>query len=288
MSDQSAGLEIIGQPFERVYLDRGTQLRDSMLFRNRLAGFLQSQYNDLWRIAAYLKQESGFIIGSHPREFADFFTNTPIESILSSITIIWRFLREKDRQSGPPHVRAAAWHAFVARAMSEENMGYRLDSQAGVHFLIDEEFERSRASVLKCLEASRYSGVRDAFESAHSYLDAQPADEKASVRSAFEALEILARLIDPSSKNLNKNMVLNKLKPVAKKNAIDEIEEKVIDSVFEGIAMMVDGLHHYRHGQGKPEPVKPSLSLAIYVLSSTAAAIRWLVEIDKSRQPTEV
>ena len=217
MSDQPAGPEITGQPFELVYLERGTPLRDSERFRNRLVAFLQSNHRDLWGIADYLRQETGLTVEGHT--LGDFFTNNRIESILSSITIIWRFLREEPLS----HARATAWHAFVARAMREENMGYTLDAQAGVHFLIDEEFERNRVSVLKCLEASRYSGARAAFESAHSYLDAQPADEKASVRSAFEALEIIARLIDPSSKNLNKWMVENKLKPVAKARAIDEI-----------------------------------------------------------------
>lgn len=162
-------------------------------------------------------------------------------------------------------------------------MAYSVDAKCGVHFVVDEEFERNRVSALQCLDAGRYAGARAAFEAAHSYLDATPTDTKASVRSAFEALEIVARLIEPPSKNLNKWLVENKLMPLAQGLAKDDIEKATIAGLFEGIGRLVDGLHNYRHGQGAEQPIAPSLPMAVYVLSSVAATLRWLVLIDSSK-----
>lgn len=226
--------------------------------------------------------------------FSDFFAKTQIEFVLNAITLIWRYLVGKYPEwvkSGKlesPYVyaypKAEVWRAFVSRAMREENMAYTLDERCGVHFVVDEEFERNRVSVLKCLESPRYAGVRAAFEGAHRYLDAQPTDTKGSVRSAFEALEILARLMDPQSKNLNKWMVENKLKPLAIATAVEDTEANTIEKVFDGLAHLVDGLHNYRHGQGVQQPIAPSLTVAVYVISSVAAALRWMVTIDEARE----
>ncbi len=229
--------------------------------------------------------------------FNEFFTKSPIDSVLNAITLIWRFFyqdeyrkwiyTERAKSVGKwAYPQAEAWQAFVARALREENMAYSLDESCGVHYLVDEEFERNRVSALSSLDAPRYAGVRDAFEAAYSYLDSQPPDTKASVRSTFEAIEILARLIDPQSNRLNKQLVENKLKPLAVNLTSDPTENKTVGKLFDGIAQWVDGLHNYRHGQGVEHPVAPSLTLAVYIISSGAAVLRWLVEIDtKQQQP---
>lgn len=288
----------VGELFARQYVERGALLQDNPFFRSRLDAFLQSNhYKDYADLSAYLRQESGLVVEPFYSDtyktayykFTDFFSNTKIELVLSAVTLIWRFLRKYSqvittRNSASPfshtHPSADAWHAFVARALREENMAYTLDEKCGVHFFVDEEFERNRVTALSCLTAARYGAVRVAFEQAHAYLDAQPADTKASVRAAFEALEILGRLMDTQSKNLNKWMVANKLKPMAVAKAQDATEAMVVEKLFDGLALAVDGLHNYRHGQGSQQPIAPSLSVAVYVISSVAAALRWLVAIE--------
>ena len=88
--------------------------------------------------------------------------------------------------------------------------------------------------------------------------------------------------MDTQSKNLNKWMVENKLKPMAVAKTQDATEAAVVEKLFDGLALAVDGLHNYRHGQGSQQPIAPSLSVAVYVLSSVAAALRWLVAIESS------
>jgi hypothetical protein len=292
----------VGELFSRLYIERNAPTQDSSFFRNRLSGYLEANhYSDYGEIAKYLKQEAGLIIVSTWVEksnfvyfdFPTFFTETRIEFILSSTTLIWRFLKDKYQNwnsgSIPGHPRgwrypkAEAWQQFVARAFREENLSYSLDELCGVHYLVDEEFERNRVSVLRAADAPRYAAVRQAFESAHSYLDAQPQDTKASVRSMFESIEILARLMDANSKNLNRWQVENKLKPQALSAVTDTIEKNALGKLLDGVADWVDALHTYRHGQGVEEPVAPSMEMAVYVLSSGAAALRLLLGVDAAR-----
>jgi hypothetical protein len=280
MNEASQQPAPVGELFSRVYLERGAPLQDDPRFRNRLDAYLSSRHRDDYgKLSAYLKLEAGLVVPFYSGHFqlAKFFTEFSIGDVLTAITLIWRYLRAT---YSAPFIPAKNWHAFVSRALREENMGYQLDERCGVHYFVDEEFERNRASALKCLEAPRYAGVRAAFEAAHSYLDAQPTDTKASVRSAFESLEILARLMDPASKNLNKFMVENKLKPIALAVVSEPTEESTVTKLFDGLALMVDGLHNYRHGQPAEQPVAPSLTMAVYVISTVAAALRWLTALD--------
>jgi len=307
--EEAAQKKVVGELFSRQYVERQAPLRDNTFFRNRLEAYLQSNHHkDYAEMGAYLKQEAGVVVGTFYSNtyktiffnFTEFFANTRIELILTSITLIWRFLckkylelkRSKNPLSNPPgssffrYPKAEEWQSFVLRAMREENMAYTVDEKCGVHFFVDEEFERNRVTALSCLASPRYEAVRVAFQQAHGYLDAQPPDTKASVRAAFESLEILARLMDSQSKNLNKWMVENRLKSLALARASDSVETTVIERLFDGLALAVDGLHNYRHGQGVQQPAAPSLTVSVYVVSTVAAALRWLVELESNKPVT--
>ena len=280
-----------GQLFTHVYLDPGLPVQDNEVFRRRLGGYVQDALNPMRRhLAQSVKIEGGLHVrigrptGSlHPcYYFEDFFLKIPIQHVLNVITLIWRRLRvqDKDIDRIEGSVPAGVWRDFVARVLREENLGYSLDEECGVHYLVDEEFERNRVSLLRCLGSPLYSGVRTAFEDAHRHLDAEPRDPKAAVRSMFESLEILTRLM-VTTRNLNKGVVENKLKQLAQNvYGRDDIAIATIGRVFDGFAQWVDGMHNYRHGQGKSDPIAPPVGFAIYVVSSGAAFLRLLVEID--------
>jgi hypothetical protein len=268
-----------GEFFSRLYVEHGPPTRDSVAFRNRLIGYLEANHPDeFYAIASMAKRELGLIVRAHSGiaamyyDVPQFFQSESMPHVLNMITVVWRVLK--------PRYGETKWREFVARAMREENLGYSIDAFGGVHYLVDEEFERNRFSALRAMDLPRYAAVRDAFEAAHNYLDALPSDTKASVRSMFEALEILARLMDPASNNLNRWQVLNKLKPMALSVVADTVERQSLSHVFEGFADWVDAVHLYRHGQGTQEPVAPSIEFAVYALSSGAAALRLLLGID--------
>jgi hypothetical protein len=268
-----------GKKFSLVYLDRSTPLTDSQRFRKRLGAFCyQNLVYHLDEIANAIHREIGAEI-SIPVGFylKEFFKNDDLRDILDSITVIFQVLKGQYVSSD-----AENWMQFASRVLSEENMGYRLDSKCGVHYHVDEEFERNRFSTLSLLEDSKYSASRAAYEDAYRYMDNHPPDTKAAVRSMFETLEILVKqMVDTN--NLNKWIVENTLKEKCLKLfESDETAFNTASKLFDGFARWVDALHNYRHGQASDEPVAPSESVAIYILSSGSSFLRWLVDINNN------
>lgn len=267
-----------GQRFSLLYLDRSKILRDSQRFRNRLAAFYWKSlhdYQDKIVTAIHLEIGANVPTTAYSYDVSDFFKKTDLRDLLDSITVIYNTL------IGFSHsVKAENWKQFIQRAFSEENMGYRLDTKCGVHYYIDEEFERNRYSTLSALENSRYNAIRDAYDMAYKYLDSDPIDTKGAVRSIFESIEILVKqMVD--TKNLNKWIVENTLKEKCiGAYAKDETAKKVISQMFDGFAQWVDAIHNYRHGQADIEPVAPPVNVAIYIISSGTSFLRWLIEIN--------
>lgn len=297
MSDSSeAAAPPRGRLFTDVYLDKGAPLADSEVFRRRLGAYLhQHHHKDAWKYRQFVETETGKKIrmGGSYVYLEEAFEEIPIARALNLITLTWRFLRDQN-----PHwvrvgsklenqsLEAQNWLLFVSRTLREENVGYTVDLAGGVHYLVDHEFSNNRASTLSCLDRSRYVAVLDAFQAAHRHLDSQPQDTKAAVRSLFESLEILVKLFI-ETKNLNKWLVENKLKPMALAKCGDEVEAKAVTGIYDGFAQWVDGIHWYRHGQPVEEPSAPSPEFAVYVLSSGAAYLRMLAALDPT-QPARV
>lgn len=272
----------IGKRFSHVYIDRGEPQKDSERFRKRLGGYIDQHFHDYRKeISRTIKRELGVDV---PTPFtgyydvANFMIKSALRDVLDSITVIWNILDEGD---------ASEWLVFVQRVFEEENLGYRVDEQGGVHYFIDEEFERNRVSALSCLTKPRYAAVEASFEDSHSKLDSKPSDTKGSVRSIFEAVEILYKLlIDSKEKDrLNSSGVRSNLKPiVGKLYGNDKTALTAAEHLLDGLCDWIDALHMYRHGQKVEEPSNPPMGLAIQMLSSGATYLRWLAEIDKCVQ----
>ncbi len=143
----------IGRRFSLVYLDRGAPARDSQRFRRRLSAIFHDlcgrNDGDLrHRFATMVQHELGVVVpmGMNGYLFSDFFVDCETRDLLDSITLAFRAF------SAPRHsARDRQWHGEVSRALAEENMGYTLDEQGGVHYHVDQEFERSRASAISAL-----------------------------------------------------------------------------------------------------------------------------------------
>lgn len=272
-----------GKRFSLVYLERGAPVRDSRRFRNRLSAYYRSKLRDNFstRIGHKIELEIGTVItGGGYYNISGLFEKGELRDVLDAVTIIYKELND-----GGYRYDAEPWKEFVERALKEENVGYRLDSKCGVHFYIDEEFERNRVAALIALDSSELEGVRDAYETAYRHMDSDPPDTKAAVRSMFESLEILVRQMVPPAKNLYKKLVETTLKE--KCLALYDNEPTaahVVAELFDGFADWVNALHSYRHGQPSEQPVAPKIEVAVYVLSSGSAFLRWLIGINKDLQ----
>lgn len=149
---------------------------------------------------------------------------------------------------------------------------------------MDEEFEKSRVATLSCLSDARYKAVSAAFEQSYHSLDSEPPSTKEAVRSNFEALEILYKLIiDAKEKErLNSAGVNSNLKRiVAEMYAKDNTAKTAGEHLLDGFCDWINALHMYRHGQKVKEPIDPPMELAINLISSGAGYLRILVEMDK-------
>jgi hypothetical protein len=274
--------KLVGQLFTHSYLDRGAPTADNLEFRQRLASFVQLNVADKkYQLSAYIAQETGY---TKPYEVAPhtLFYTLPIARALTLVTIVYRFFLAADRAYAPSYkVSSQNWLLFVQRALREENVGYSIDLEGGVHYLVDDEFEHNRRAIIRSLNRPKYAGVLAAFNTAHNYLEPNALDTKAAVRSVFEALEIQTKLM-VTTQNLNKYSAQNLLAEVAVKSlAIDPTATKVLKATFIAFGEWVDGLHAYRHGQGTAEPVSPPLELAVHILSSGAAFLRLLLDVDQ-------
>lgn len=206
--------------------------------------------------------------------FGKFFKDIKHHALLNAITLVFKLTSEWGV--------ANEWRSFVERVLKEENIGYYLDNECGVHPLVDAEFESNRVSAILCLDDPKYVGVRTAFEHAFRELDSDTPHTKDAVRAIFESIEILVKQMVDTDK-LNKQVAQGLLKEKAMEKYNDDPTAKdSIGKVFIGFGEWVNAMHNYRHGQVGPEPVAPSLDFAIYALSSGASFLRLLVSIDRA------
>lgn len=265
-----------GQLFSRTYLERGVPVRDSNRFRTRLVAYFHQKHSEklYHELDKAIELELGVTVpsGSGIADYTAYFLKAEVRDILDTVSLLARLLQERGDHSG-----AKAFITFVQRIFEEENLGYRVDAKGGVHYFVDEEFERNRVATLNGLDNPQYSGARDAYEAAYRHMDSDPLDTIAAVRSMFESLEILVRQMIPT-KNLNRWIVENTLKEkCAKLYENEPTAAQVVAGLFDGFADWVNALHNYRHGQPSEQPVAPTIEVAVYVLSSGSAFLRWLI-----------
>jgi hypothetical protein len=161
-----------GKRFSLVYLDRSNPTRDSQRFRNRLVAYYWEHLNKDYKtiIKNSMQREAGIeipIIDNFGYSPSEVFKKGELRDVLDSITLVYQILLPDSRLSDKYENPAQNWSSFVSRVLHEENVGYILDESCGVHYFVDQEFERNRASTLAILDNSRYGGVRAAFEDAY-------------------------------------------------------------------------------------------------------------------------
>ena len=266
-----------GVRFSQVYLDRSTPVNDSVRMRNRISAIywdmLSNDKNDL---ISLIQKETGAKVPFTGASFSisNFFETAEIRDLLDSITIIYNYYVKSQRY------KAIQWHTFISRVLREENVGYRLDGSGGVHFFVDEEFDRNRVSLIFGLTSQ--PAVSELFSKAYSFLDASPPDTSSAVKAIFEAIEVLYKhLVDAGGKDiLNSYGIQNKIKPLFQQaHNENPIEAKALDHMMDSLCDWIDAGHMYRHGQKVEEPAPPTLEFAVLYLSQGASYLRLLLAL---------
>lgn len=288
----------VGELFSRLYLNKGDPTDDSRRFRRRLAAQMASYHDLLLRGGEYssgeyfqstLAERVETRLGVpcwlyHKSDYAEYLEKWPIRDVLDIFTLVWQtftYYRRNDR--------AKYWREFVESAFREENLRYTIDEQGGVRYWQDEEFERSRAATIAALGTKRYQGAHTAFEKAYKALDHQPPDTRGAVASVFDAVESVFKLAcgDRAIK-LAKAEVDKHLRPLLHTiYGQDETAHRAADKLANALVDWTDAMHFYRHASGKEHHVAPPTPMCIHLMSTGAAYLRWLVEIDSAQhKPT--
>jgi hypothetical protein len=177
----------------------------------------------------------------------------------------------------------------MARIFTEENVRYRVDEQGGVHFAIDEEFERNRAATLGILSDGKYANVLNQFNEAHRAFDAVPPNGKTAIRATFAAAEALFRLMFPSAPRLTSKEIDKHLAPTLRLvHAGDATALNAGSKLLASFKEWVDAAHFYRHEQGKETIVQPPLALAINVVSEPRRLIHPLARRNRYVVPVTI
>jgi len=257
------------------YMDRSMPRRDSPRFRIRVSAAFPREDDAKSKVWTRLRAEAGIEVETTQWAILwdDFFEQAPIEEVLTSITLTYHVLRGTGVRRSEEYLKA------IASALTDEQMGFRIDAHGVIHFAVDEVFEGERVAALASLDNPVMASARQAYESVFRHLDHHPPDTLSAVRAMFEAVEIVAKQLCPPHKNLHVNLCRTELRQrclaVVNGNAV---ESRVWEGMFSGMAEWVSALHNYRHGQ--PETTAaPTTALTIYVVSSGTAYLRLLADI---------
>ncbi len=267
----------VGRRFSHVYLERGAPQSDSRRMRRRLSAYLyqHSRSIDLDLLEQWIELETGAEVGT----ISGFYAEANTSDVLDSITLCRQFLGGQ-RTS----IEAAQWLGFVQRVFDEVNLGYRIDEEGGVHYSVDEEYERNRSATVAGLGDARYAAAAAEFEDAYTKMNHDPPDTVGAVRSIFASIETLSKLIvgDAKITRLGPTEVEKYLKPMAAAAyQNDPVAGDVANQTLNGFKAWTIAAQPYRHGQETEDPAPPPVELAVVILGAGAAFLRWLIELER-------
>lgn len=276
-----------GEYFSLVYLTPPEPQDDSLRFRERIAAYCDRKLSGtaVTDAAHDLRIDRGIDLRAGDMGyvlFGDFFKTANLHDVFDGITALFRAIQrdelaEEDAQN---------WREFVQIAMDGENLNYRVDKAGGVHYRVDEEFERGRAATIGILGDARYAAVAAEVGRAYERLAEKPRATNDAIWSMFKALETLTKLMVGEAKitRLGDKAVDKGLKPIVESAYAEDTSEcKAASALLAGLKGWVTAGHQYRHGQERENPREAPLEFAVAMLSSGASYLRWLAEIDRQR-----
>lgn len=252
------GGPIEGGYFRRNYVREPVLLEDSERARRRLLRWFEAAHiGDKSQFARLMERLFGvdYPMGYEGYVHTDFWNEEDISDILSGITL---WLRINKFQ---PEMLAEA-----RDIIAEEGLRYRIDDQGGVHFFVDEEFERLIQSTISGLGSPRFVAANHALEGALSNLDVSRQSGKGLIRGTFEAVESAYLIvIAPTVRDrIIMTAIDGDLKPklLSHFSGYPEADDKV-ERLLETFKAWVKSAHPFRHGAGFDQIHEAPLDLAI-------------------------
>jgi hypothetical protein len=271
------GSTTVGQLFSRIYIEKGEPRADSARFRSRLAAKIESfSYSESGTARLILEETGavvprGGVINRPTYYFGAFIKNAELRDLLDVITLIHRSL-----QSNSLSVVQKRYREDIERTMREENVSYRLDSFGGVHFYVDEEFERSRFAAISGMSSEKHRAAREAFDDAHRAL--LSTDLLSAVRRSFDAVENVFKL-QYNVPRLGVSEIKTKLTPVIAAHYTGRVADAG-NRLLASFGEWTNAAHQFRHAPGEADPSPPPTEIAILMVSQAATHLRWLLSLE--------
>lgn len=266
-----------GQLYSRVYLEGPSRATDNPRLRHRVSEWFYARAYEAGEVArTELQTELGCPVpGSYDTPAVrDFLKNAKLVDFLDALTVIHRVLR-----SGRYYAEggsAAAWVAFVNRAMAETGVSFELDESGGVHPRIDPIFVATRQSALQGLENGKFATAREHFEEAYAAMDGADPRTGHAIREMHLALETVFKQTYSKASRLDVGEINSVLKPrVVARLRGPELEAAKL--MLTSAGNFISAGHQFRHANGEPEPVPPSMDVTVWMLSQGTAFLRWLI-----------
>lgn len=261
-----------GKRFSHAYLVRSEPTSDSARMRKRLA-VIASNFPDEYGLTTTLEMELGISVSG----WSSFYLKSELRDVLDSVTVIYRDLYGRGGRPMP----SGAWTALVNRIFREENVPYLVGSNGGVHYSHDAEFSHNISSTIAAIQGPRYKNIQVEFAQVQGALDAVPPNGKDAVRKTFTALEGMFRLMFPRAPRLGTAEARSNISPlIASVYGVRATDQRAAEKMLASFADWIDAAHFYRHEHGQAEVAQPQIGLAIGIVSTGAAYLRWLAELD--------
>jgi hypothetical protein len=196
-----------GMRFSHVYLERGEPTADS----ERMRHWIGASISDFRILSEALNTEIQRRMGIDVDNvrWSTFLKKIALRDVLDLVTVAYGLLARTNYVSD-----ARKWLVTVQEIFKDENVAYRVDTEGGVHFHVDEEFAFSNAATIAALQPARYANARHAFESGRASLRKVPPDGKDAIRGTFNALEAVFRLMCPRVSRLTGQEAQERLGPL--------------------------------------------------------------------------
>lgn len=275
----------VGMPYSLVYARSDSLASDSQRMRRRLAIAFFNSVADASRyeLSSYLESVLGVdtphVFGAtrNQENWKRWTERAELRDLLSAVTLTLSFLKSRR------YVHIIFLEA-VKRILSEEQVAFQIDTEGGVHPLIDETFTAQFVATIQSLNGDRYEAARQSVEKIDAALMTAEPDGLEACRRAFGAAEIIFKMLYPKADRLTADKVRDNLKPDLERiYANDPVEKRVMHRMAEALMAFVDAAHNYRHEQGKPEPHRPSETIYVLLVTQGLSYVRWLADIDKAR-----
>ena len=258
-----------GELFRRNYVRPDQKVSDSPRARRRILQVDRALHeNRQYEFVKLVEGELGvkFPGAGYPNH-EKFWTDADIDDFLSAVTLLHRVAEHRKLDA-------------LRRIFEEEHLRYRIDDQGGVHYLIDEQFERSVAASIDGLGSAKYEAARHALEQTLDGMSGANPSGKSLISGVFEAVEsaFLARIQPANVNRLNDQSINNHLRPIfvgRYANAPDADDK--IDRVLELLKAWVKTAHPFRHGVAFDQIHEAPFDYAVLLADQGMAFLRHIV-----------